>query len=257
MVILQSRKLQHRELESHSQKRVDLGSNPDSLIPEHWAGVGTPWFLSSPKHSPGNRAHKTPVFALQILGLPRVLHWLLLSHSFLHLCHPLIGYQRHREDPDLNSPSRRKDAFTRSHKFTCFRHRQESYMNEARWVRDNREWWGLRQCGKFTLVDGCGRGEGESWARCGNFIFFFATWTVSKMEAQENAEGSFPNPHTPNIHYANITGSITFFLFFLLVHTWAQKQERIFPVLEIKKEIKVTAVKQKPIGMLGSLRLEF
>lgn len=77
------------------------------------------------------------------------------------------------------------------------------------------------------------------------------------MEAQGNAEGSFPNPHTPNIHYANVTGSITFFLFFLLVHTWAQMQDRIFPVLEIKKEIKVTAVKQKPIGMLGSLRLEF
>ena len=34
-------------------------------------------------------------------------------------------------------------------------------------------------------------------------------------------------------------------------------QDRIFPVLEIKKEIKVTAVKQKLIEMLGSLRLEF
>lgn len=154
MGILQTRKLQHRQLESHSQNRVGLGSNPGSLIPEHWAGVGTPWLLSSPKHSPGNRAHKTPIFVPQISGLARVLHSLLLSHSFLHLCHPLIGYQRYREDPDLNSPSRRKDVFTRSHKFTCFRHRQETYMNEARWVRGNRECWGLWQYGKFILVEG-------------------------------------------------------------------------------------------------------
>ena len=79
MVILQTRKLQHKQLGSHSQKRVDLGSNPDSLIPEHWAGVGTPWFLSSPKHSPGNRAHKTPVFAPKSQDLPE---------SFIHSSFP-------------------------------------------------------------------------------------------------------------------------------------------------------------------------
>lgn len=36
---------------SHTaSEQRDLGSNPGSLIPEHWAGVGTPWLLSSPKH---------------------------------------------------------------------------------------------------------------------------------------------------------------------------------------------------------------
>lgn len=121
-----------------------------SPIPEHWAAVGVPLFLSFPRDFPGvaEPSGVSPSFAhLNLRTFHRrsfTLPSLFISWA-PDLCHALAGYQRHKEDPDMDSSSRRQGVFTRGHMLICLRNKQETYTNEADWMKGNRKWRRLWQ----------------------------------------------------------------------------------------------------------------